>query len=190
LPSLNEDRAHGAALLAFERELRAVRVGGVWSGSSLPVESCRNSEFHWDGVRFQTFAAGPGGSYCVLRASAGTHSILLAGDLDASAERSLEARLASGALASDIVVMSRQASALASTPRWIEAITAGTAIAAGGIADSHSRAVTHHRWRRAGAVVLDTRGDGGIEIEVGTDGARIRGMARRSRYPFIWRRVS
>jgi competence protein ComEC len=189
LPSLTEDRAGGAALLAFERQLRAVRVGGSWSGTSLPVASCVDAEFRWDGVHFETFAAGAGGQYCVLRASVGTHAILLAGDLDSRAELALASRVGADALASEIVLMSRQASSQASAPQWIEATAAGIAIAAGGIADHQSRAITLERWRRSGAMVLDTRRDGAIELEVGTGGVRMLADARRSRYPFVWRRA-
>ena len=187
LPTLNEDRAKGAALLAFERNLEEVRVGGGWPGSSLPVSRCTDSSFHWDDVDFRTYAAGPAGRYCVLRISAGTHAILLGGDLDAAAERALVERLPEGTLASDVVLMSRQGSALASTAEWIEATSAVLAIATGGIADSRSRRATLDRWRRAGAGILETRRDGGIELGIGTEGVRVRRVARASRYPFHWR---
>jgi beta-lactamase superfamily II metal-dependent hydrolase len=114
---------------------------------------------------------------------------LLAGDLDSRAELALAARLAPGVLASDVVLMSRNASAAASAPRWIEASAARIAIAAGGITDSRSRAETLQRWRRSAAIVLDTRHDGGVELEVGTAGVRVVGTAREARYPFVWRRV-
>jgi len=187
LPTLNEDRAQGAAVLAFERQLHGVRVGGGWPATSLPVARCTNSGFEWDGVAFRTYTSGPGGRYCALRVSAGAHGILLAGDIDAAAERALVSRIP-GELASDVVLLSRQGSSLASAAEWIEATGAGLAIAAGGIAESHSRATTLERWRRAGAEILDTRRDGGIELGIGTDGVRVLAIARTSRYPFVWRR--
>lgn len=189
LPALSEDRAQGAALLAFERHVQGIRVGGGWPATSLPVTRCADSRFRWDGVDFGTYTSGPGGRYCVLRVSAGPHSILLAGDLDAAAERALASRLSPGALASDVVLMSRQGSSLGSSREWIEATAAGLAIATGGIADSGSRAATIERWRRSGAAILDTRRDGGIEIGLGTDGVRVLGVARDALYPFIWRRL-
>jgi competence protein ComEC len=96
LPALNQDRAYGAALLAFERNVRSVRVGGGWPATSLPAARCTDTQFQWDGVSFRTYAAGAGGRFCVLKVSAGTHSVLLAGDLDAAAERGLLSRLARG----------------------------------------------------------------------------------------------
>jgi competence protein ComEC len=188
LPALDDDRAHAAAALAFEREVPKLLVGGGWKASSLPAKRCTDSQFYQDGVRFQTFAAGPGGKYCALRVSAGAHAILLGGDLDGEAERGLVARVGPGALASDVVLMSRQAGSTASAPEWIEASSAVLAIATGGIADSHTREVTLARWRASGAAVLDTRRAGGIELGLGTSGVRVVAVARDSRYPFVWRR--
>jgi len=188
LPALSEDRAHGAALLAFERHVRSVRVGGEWL-TSLPVAPCVDFRFRWDGVEFRTYASGPGGRYCLLRVSVGAHSILLAGDLDADAERALVSRLSPGTLASDVVLMSRQGSSLGSSREWIEATAAGLAIATGGIADSRSRAATIERWRRSGADILDTRRDGGIELDLGTGGVTVLAVARDALHPFVWRRL-
>ena len=189
LPALDGDRASGAAALAFEREVPEFLVGGGWRTSALPVRPCVDSEFRWDGVRFQTFVAGEGGQHCVLRVSAGSHAILLSGDLDASAERGLVGRLAPDALASTVVLMSRQASATASAREWIEASAAELAIATGGIANSQSRATTLARWRASGATVLDTRRVGGVELGFGTSGLALVAMARISRFPTAWRRL-
>jgi len=97
-------------------------------------------------------------------------------------------RLVNGRPAS-IAVWTTAISSLASAPEWIEATAAGLAIATGGIADSQSRVATLERWRRAGADILDTRRDGGIELGIGTGGVRVLGVARNAMYPFVWRRV-
>jgi competence protein ComEC len=189
LPALDGDRAYGAAALAFERDVSAILVGGGWPASDLPVSRCTDSDFLWDGVRFQAFAAGSGGAYCALRVSAGEQAILLGGDLPAAAERGLVARLPPGSLESTVVLVNRQTSALASSREWIDASAAELAIATGGIADSHSRAVTLERWRASGAKVIDTRRAGGVEIGFGTSGLRVLSLARVSRYPYVWRRL-
>ncbi|MBC8025353.1 MAG: DNA internalization-related competence protein ComEC/Rec2, partial [Steroidobacteraceae bacterium] len=118
LPTLTPDRAAGAARLAHERTLALVRVGGGWPASSLPAERCADSNFRRDGVTFEFLSQG---RYCVLRVASGARAILLAGDLDVSAERALLGRLPAGALASDVVVLSRQASSAGSSRQWIEA---------------------------------------------------------------------
>jgi len=153
------------------------------------VVRCSDDRFQWDSVEFQTWAAGAHGEFCVLRAAAGGHALLLGGDLDAAAERDLLSRLPAGALASDAVLMSRQASTLGSSPQWIEAAGAGLAIATGGVAHSDSRAQAIARWRGAGARVMDTRDMGGIEFGFGTQGVALLATARTARYPFAWRRV-
>jgi competence protein ComEC len=185
LPTLTPDRAAGAAWLAHERSLGRVRVGGGWPASSLPVEPCGDGDFRLDGVTFQFYSAR--GRYCVLRIVAGPRSILLAGDLDVPAERALLARLPSGALKSDVVVLSRQASSVGSSVQWIEATAPTLAIASGGAEHSAARAAAIARWRRAGAVVLDTRSEGAMEVTIGTRGVVVE-RARRARYPFAWRR--
>jgi competence protein ComEC len=186
LPLLDPDRAAGAALLAVERQVGAIRVGAGWPGSELPVRPCRDSTVAEDGVRLERFAAGPG--YCALRISAGSHALLIGGDLDAAAERGLVARLGAWGLASDAVILSRHASALGSSRQWIEASGAALAIATGGI-ESRSRADALERWRRAGARILDTRVTGALRLELRHDGLEIKGRARTSRYPFAWRRL-
>jgi competence protein ComEC len=175
-------------LLAEERGVGAIRTGGGWPGSELPIRDCRDSTVEIDGVRLEWFAGGPGAAYCALRVSAGRHALLIGGDLDAVAERALVARLDAQRLASDAVILSRHASALGSSPQWIEASGAGLAIATGGT-ESRSRADALERWRRAGARILDTRRDGALVLELRHDGLEIKARARRSRYPFAWRRL-
>jgi competence protein ComEC len=187
LPRLDEDRAAGAALLAFERGVGRVLAGGGWPASRLPAAACRNARFEWDDVAFEVFAAG-GGEYCALRIVAGDHALLLSGDLDARAERELLARWPPG-LVNDVVVISRQAGAAGSSPEWIESSGAGLAIATGGIATSDARARTLARWRDAGVRVLDTRAVGAIQFVFGTRGITELATARSARYPFAWRRA-
>ncbi len=82
--------------------------------------------FRWDGVRFQTFAAGEEWpELCPARVPRDPHAILLGGDLDASAERAARGSShAPEALASTVVLMGRQASAAASAREWIDASAA------------------------------------------------------------------
>jgi competence protein ComEC len=185
LPALTPDRAAGAAWLSHERGLGRVRVGGGWPASSLPVSPCADDTFRRDGVSFQFYSSR--GRYCVLRVVSGAHSILLAGDLDMPAERALLARLPAGALASDVVVLSRQASSVGSSAQWIEEAAPVLAIATGGVEHSAARAAALARWRRPGRAVLDTRVDGAMDLTIGTHGVFLE-RARRSRYPFAWRR--
>lgn len=189
LPRLDADRARGAALLAHERDTGEIVTGGVWPGATLPVRACRDERFTRDGVEFQFFAVGEGARDCVLRLEANGHSLLLAGDLDERGESALLARLPPGALASDVVLMSRGGSARASGRRWIEATAARLAVAAGGSVGSASRARALERWSAAGVEVLDVQRDGALDIHLGEHGFAVVARARMARFPFAWRRV-
>jgi competence protein ComEC len=186
LPALNADRAHAAALLAHERGVRQLWVGGGWPGSGLPVSTCSDARWDWDGVHMASYAIG---RYCLLRVTVQGFSLLLAGDLDAGAERRLLARLAPGELSSNVVLIGRQVAEAGSSTEWIENTAPGLAIASGGIEHASSRQRVIERWRRAGSRILDTRHDGGIELEMSSRGIETRTVVD-SRYPFPWRRVS
>jgi competence protein ComEC len=189
LPGMNDDRARAAALLAFERGADRIIAGGGWPGSVLPVESCRDGRWLWEGVEFRTFVAGVAGRYCVLRVSAHGGSILLAGDVDTGAELALLARHGALALASDVALVSRHASASGSSPQWIEGLAARWVIAAGGVEAARSRAGVLDRWRQHSDLVLDTHRQGAIELALGEPGVRLLGSASEARYPFVWRRA-
>jgi competence protein ComEC len=189
LPTLDADRAQGAALLATETGLARVLVGGGWPATSLPAVRCRDARFTWDGVHFETWVGGHDQRFCVLRVSVDGRGVLLSGDLDAAAERALVRREPAHAFASEAVIMGRQASSLASSAEWIEAAAPEWAIATGGVAPSDSRDRTVARWRESGARVLDTHRAGALELGLGTNGVQVHRLARSALYPFHWRRV-
>lgn len=183
LPTLDGDRARAAALLAQERGLTAAWTVGVWPGSGMAVR-CQDARWTWDGVRFEVYSEG---AHCLLRISAGRAAMLMSGDLDAAGEQALLARVARGALASDVVLIGRQASALASSSQWIESTSPGLAVATGGVAQAQSRQGVLERWRRV-APVIDTRREGGIQLRLSNRGVELVDLARTGRFPFHWRR--
>ncbi|HEX6636698.1 MAG TPA: DNA internalization-related competence protein ComEC/Rec2, partial [Steroidobacteraceae bacterium] len=183
LPALDDDRARAAALLALERGLGEAWSGRPWPGNGLAVR-CRDVAWGWDGVRFEVYSQG---GHCVLRIAVGRAAMLLSGELDADAERRLLARLGAGRLASDAVLIGRQASESASSPQWIGTIAPGLAVATGGVDGAQSRQRVLDRWR-GGAHVLDTRRDGGIELSLTSRGVSVVAVARTARFPFHWRR--
>jgi competence protein ComEC len=188
LPRLDADRAQGAALLAHGHELADIVVGGGWPGTSLPARPCRDEHYLRDGIEFQIFAAGVRRD-CVLRISVAGQSMFFAGDLDTPAEHWLLARFPPPALSSEVVLMSRGASARASDREWIEASGARLALAAGGQAGAASRQQTLARWQDADVQVIDVLREGDVEIGLGAQGFAVLSTARSARYPFAWRRV-
>jgi competence protein ComEC len=184
LPSLDEDRARSAALMMLDGKVDRLVVGGGWPGSATDPR-CREQQFHWDEVAFQIFEAG---RYCLLRVAVPGASVLLAGDLDAAAERRLLARVGAPALASDAVLVGRRVSASASSAGWIESLSPGLVIASGGIAEARARIEVLDRWRRHSKLIVDTRRVGGVRLLLDADGVRLGAAARDSRFPFAWRR--
>jgi competence protein ComEC len=184
LPALDDDRARGAALLAMERGIGESLVGGGWPGSGL-ARRCRNDTWTWDGVGFVTHVVG---RHCLLRVAVGEAAVTLSGDLDVAAERALLARLARDAMASDLVVIGRQASDTASSSEWIENTAPGFAIATGGVEGAQSRRRVLDRWHRRGARILDTHVHGALVLRLGAHGIELEATARASRFPFHWRR--
>lgn len=183
LPALDEDRAHGAALLAGERSLAEVWAAAPWPGNAI-ARHCADARWTWDGVHFESFAQG---RHCLLRVSAGRVALLIPGDLDGTGEQALLARAGAAALASEAVVIGRRAGELASSPRWIEGIAPGLAIATGGIDGAQSRQRVMDRWARI-ARVVDTRRDGGVQLQLSERGVELLGQVRARRFPFHWRR--
>ena len=181
MPVLNDDRARGAVLLAMERGVGEMSVGGGWPGSGL-ASRCRNASWHWDGVEFVSHAVG---RYCLLRISVGEVAVTLSGDLDAAAERALLAR---ASMASELVVIGRQGSETASSREWIENTAPGLAIATGGVDGAQSRRRVLERWRHRGGRILDTHVDGAVVLGLTARGIEIQATARASRFPFHWRR--
>ena len=189
LPRLDPDRAAGAALLAAERGVERILVGGGWPGTALPAAACRDARFEWDGVVLEAFAAGRQRDYCVLRVSAASHALLLAGDLDAAAERELLARLPPGALASDVVLMSRQAGAAGSSAEWIEASGAGLAHRHRRYRHAATRARARSRAGAAPAHACSIHERTAASSSFSGRGAWVRSCtARSARHPFAWRR--
>jgi competence protein ComEC len=183
LPTLDEDRARGAALLAAERGLEEVWAAAPWPGNAI-ARYCADSRWNWDGVSFQSYAQG---RHCMLRVSVGEVALLIPGDLDSAGEQALLARAGVDALASDVVVIGRQASEIASSRGWIEAIAPGLAVATGGIDGAQSRQRVMDRWARV-ARVPDTRRDGGVQLQLSEQGVELLGLARPGGFPFHWRR--
>ena len=184
LPALDEDRAHGVALLARERRAGEVLAGKGWPGSGLSVRRCPDQTWTRDGVDFTSFGVG---RRCLLRLGNGRVTALLAADLDAEATDALLVRFPAGTLASEVIIMGRSGAA-ASSARWIENISPGLAVIAGGIPHSRARAEMIERWRSGAARVLDTQQVGAIELEL-DDTVRLVATARDARYPFHWRRL-
>lgn len=150
-------------------------------------------DWEWDGVRFEllhpapsdTASAGPNDMSCVLRIAGDGGAVLLTGDIEAGAERSLLAR-SGGAIASEVVVVPHHGSRTSSTSGLVRATGATDAIHAVGNLNQfrHPHPAVWARWSAAGARNWRTDAQGAITIEVGGSGVRVH--AQRERRPRYW----
>jgi competence protein ComEC len=175
--------------------LAAVPVG--WLAASVPEDadvwrqrratggdawSCvAGQAWEWDGVRFEMLHPGPGppaapgararkpnDASCVLRVQSPHGSLLIAGDIEALAERELLARGAQ-AVRADVVIAPHHGSRTSSTPAFVTAVAAAEAMFTVGHRNrfGHPVADVVARYRAAGARVLRTDRDGAVRLEFG-----------------------
>ncbi len=192
----HEDNDHlGGALTVLESfEVRSL-------ASSLPAEHpllglaaaahrcSRGESWGWDGVQFTFVHPGPGktgakrnDSSCVLRITAGRHSVLLTGDIERRAELEL---LMDSSVRSDIIVVPHHGSRTSSSPEFVAAVSPRGAVVPVGYRSrfGHPHPEVLARYRDAGVNVIRTDLDGAVHVRVDPEGVGIEGERRlRRRY--------
>ncbi|WP_233198751.1 MULTISPECIES: DNA internalization-related competence protein ComEC/Rec2 [Luteimonas] len=148
---------------------------------------------HWhaDGVTFRFlhpdlhFPAFRNPSSCVLRVESASGVALLPGDVDAVVERLLVHRNARR-LRADVVVAAHHGSEGSSDPAFVAAVDADHAVMSAGHQNrfGHPQAGAVTRWRRGGAEVPETAGQGALRIRITRDGVVVEG--RRDTHRRLW----
>ena len=188
----HEDLDHSGGLGAIRE---ALSVGTVLSGEPATRGAdrrCVAGEAWSSGqVEFSMLhpKAGSGDSgnaaSCVLRVAAGDHGMLLTGDIEAEAERSL---IQGGAhLASAIVVVPHHGSMTSSSIPFTDSVRPAFAVvsAAYGNRWNFPKPGVVARWQARGAVVLNTATAGAVYFRVcARDGVAGPGLTRRLRHRF------
>ena len=163
-------------------------------GAQATRNTCRRGEtWTWDGVGFRWLHPGDAkyerdnDSSCVLLISAGGHTALLTGDIEAAAERDL---VRAGELPPvDIVVVPHHGSRTSSTPDFVAASRPRWVVYTVGYRNRWNFPVQRvvARWEQAGARSVRTSDGGAITFELGS-GKVLRPPAeyRRER-PRPWR---
>lgn len=120
---------------------------------------------------------------CLLRVSGDRESLLLTGDIEREAERWL---VRNADVSADVVLVPHHGSATSSTPAFVEATGAGTAVVSAGFLNrwDHPRPEVVARWQAAGARILRSDRDEAIRIAAG--GIKTK---RARRWPFAWRLI-
>ena len=185
----DKDHSGGA-----ESVLEAIPV--AWVSSSLPYEHplsavpvaqhpCIDGDaWDWDGVRFEVlhppaaqFAAPTrktNDMSCVLKVTAAGHSMLLTSDIEALSEAALRSRHARD-LRADVLTVPHHGSRTSSTPAFIAAVGAQTAIFPVGYRNrfGHPKADVVARYRACGAALWRTDADGALTVTLAADGVGV-----------------
>jgi competence protein ComEC len=167
------DHAGGAASLA-----RAFPVARrVASGHALdalgPTERCiRGERWTWDGVSFEWLHPGPGplpkdnDRSCVLRVRAGSHTVLLTGDVERLAEAELLEHASPGRV--DVLLVPHHGSRTSSTAALVAATRPSWALVPSGHRNrwGFPKPDVVQRWQDSGSHVLTGSATGAIEFEL------------------------
>ena len=162
--------------------VKAVRACGAGQG------------WEWDGVRFEIvhppagWNAGRNDRSCVLRVSAGTHAVLLPGDIEASAERLLAS--SDRRLRADVLVVPHHGSATSSTAQLLARVHPVYAVVSAGYRNRFRfpHPSVCQRLRAAGAEIVSTASAGALRFRVDPTGVAPPLRYRRSQRRF-WHRT-
>ncbi|MCH7420334.1 DNA internalization-related competence protein ComEC/Rec2 [Pseudomonas mosselii] len=182
------DHAGGAAAVR-----RGVSVARVLAGEVAGLEAaslCRSGErWQWDGVDFELWHWPQGASSnersCVLRVQAKGERLLLAGDMEAGAERAWLAATDDPRV--DWLQAPHHGSRTSSSEPFVQATAPrGVLVSRGrhnGFGHPHGQVI--ERYRRHGVVVHDTALEGALRLVLGSRGG-VEGVRRERRF---WREV-
>jgi len=190
----HEDSDHiGGALSVLESVEVDAMASSLASGHPLrgmvaAARGCAAGEsWEWDGVHFAFLTPAWSGSAkrndqsCVLRIAAEAGAILLTGDIERAAEKSL----LGAELKSDVLLVPHHGSRTSSTPAFIAAVAPRWAVVAAGYRNrfGHPNGEVLERYRSAGAQIARTDLQGSISIRLSAAGVGVEGeRTRRGRY--------
>jgi len=190
------DSDHSGGLNALAEALPTGRllVGEPLGRHRRDSELCHRARpWQRDGVRFRflpvTSAAGVrqgNDASCVLEVAAGERRILLTGDIERSAELLLLERAMLRPV--DVVSVPHHGSSTSSSPGFVAAVAAETAIVSAGYANrwGFPRPEVAGRWENAGTAVLSTGDLGAISVRLCPQGAAPLAQAHRDRRRRVW----
>jgi competence protein ComEC len=180
------DHAGGAA--AIHRGLPVRRAIGGEALADVQLQPCtRGERWTWDGVGFSLWRWSDGQSSndrsCVLMVEAQGERMLLAGDMEAGAERAWLADTETPAV--DWLQAPHHGSRTSSSEAFIRATAPRGVLISRGRNNSfgHPHAQVVERYRRHGVVVHDTAVDGALRVVLGGQG-EVTGVRRQKRF---WR---
>lgn len=192
----NGDSDHAGGLSALDQTLE---IGDILAGDperGFRGNACRAGEgWHWDGVSFTILHPGGDDRFsqandrsCVVQVSVGDRRILLPGDIEARAEGVLLANHAKD-LASEIVIAPHHGSATSSSHPFVDAVDPDWVLISSGYRNSYGfpKGEVVARWRRQGAVILNTAETGAIQFRIPRGGQALEPLLSRRSNNRYWR---
>ena len=159
------------------------------------VRDCRDGQsWYWDGVYFQVLHPAEAMNLsandrsCVVRISARDLTLLLPGDIEKRAERSLVQRHGAG-LQSDVIVAPHHGSKTSSTREFIRAVSPDIAIIPAGYRNRFNLPNQDiiSRYRKHGARLLNTAESGAIRVSATEAGIQV--MTHREKQRRFWHTI-
>lgn len=163
-------------------------------GDIAPAERClAGQSWEWDGVRFEMLSPATPSEQdendqsCVLRISGAGGSVLLTGDIEATAEQRL-VELYGEHLASDALVVPHHGSATSSTPAFLQRVRPRWALIPSGYRNRyrHPHPDVLRRYRERGIPALTSAGSGAIRLEFGAGSPPAEPMSYRWQNRRYW----
>ncbi|NOR37559.1 MAG: DNA internalization-related competence protein ComEC/Rec2 [Woeseiaceae bacterium] len=186
------DHAGGVSSLVHALPVGTLRIGEVIDDPAVARRCDAGESWTVDGIDFEFLypdaksnVSGNNAS-CVLQVSAGSHRLLLTGDIERAAEAEL---LRSGTLQDvDVVIVPHHGSRTSSSPSFVRALHPDLAIISAGFGNRwglpHVEVV--ERWRASGAEVLTTAASGAISLRLCRQGGIVALTRQRVRQRRIW----
>lgn len=157
-----------------------IDYGDIISGSTLAAETslrvaaCRSgSSWTWDGVEFRLMQAqrqywsNENNRSCVLRVDNGRFSVLLTGDIERDAERSLIKQFGQG-LRADFMLAPHHGSRTSSSIGFLRQVAPGSVVFTAGYKNrfGHPKPDVVERYRKLGIVTFNTADEGAIKLSL------------------------
>jgi competence protein ComEC len=188
------DHSGGVQPLRLALDIEHIIVGERLPG--VRGWSCRAGQGWWSGAIHFELLHPPGSerpagndASCVLRVAAGPHALLLAGDVEAAAERAL--LQSSGNLGADVVIVPHHGSLTSSSVPFVDAVSPRVAVVSAAHANrwGFPRAPVVDRWQAIGAELLSTARDGAVFTRICASEGLVEVRTERERRRRFWHAV-
>jgi len=186
------DHAGGVSSLVHALPVGTLRTGEALDTPAVAQRCIAGESWRVDGIAFdflhpdaKSDVSGNDAS-CVLQVSAGSHRLLLTGDIERAAEAEL---LRSGRLQDvDVVIVPHHGSRTSSSPSFVRALHPDLAIISAGFGNRWGlpHVEVAGRWRASGAEVLTTAASGAISLRLCEQGGIEALTRQRVRQRRIW----